>query len=252
MKIRTLLLVISAMSLTQVVHADDTVNQSNVSDPMMWGIGIGSVLGGAVGGPLGVVVGMTIGGAFTHGQSLTHKLAVSDEEIVRLKKNLARLGQSNAIQVVQVGRTATLPNLHQNSEIEDLKQAITGHLSTAVYFGMGESDVPEYYQERLTELAGFLINQPGFGVHLKGYADRRGSVVENVALAGDRIKAVRQKLVGLGIEDSQITTVSLGESEPVTKIGDGASYGYDRRVRIEIVIPEETYLPFVTLGEVLP
>ena len=150
MKIRTLLLIISAMSLTQVVHADDTVNQSNVSDPMMWGIGIGSVLGGAVGGPLGVVVGMTIGGAFTHGQSLTHKLAVSDEEIVRLKKNLARLGQSNAIQVVQVGRTATLPNLHQNSEIEDLKQAITGHLSTAVYFGMGESDVPEYYQERLT------------------------------------------------------------------------------------------------------
>jgi len=75
----------------------------------------------------------------------------------------------------------------------------------------------------------YLVANPTRRVVIEGNADERGSREYNLALGQKRAEAVKSRLRLLGVQESQIETVSLGEEKPVATGSDEASWAQNRR-----------------------
>lgn len=96
----------------------------------------------------------------------------------------------------------------------------------------------------LDEFVGKLKSMNPEVITAVGHTDRLGSEVYNQKLSEQRVAAVKDYLVGKGIEPNRISTAGKGEMQPVTKAEDcpGAKSAKvitclqpDRRVEIEVV-----------------
>lgn len=85
-------------------------------------------------------------------------------------------------------------------------------------FAFGKAELTESHRKRLAELAvrlkRLLAEPPGGRVMAIGHTDKVGSEKGNEALGQQRADAVRDALVGPGIDATGIHTDSLGESVP--------------------------------------
>lgn len=84
----------------------------------------------------------------------------------------------------------------------------------SVYFDFGETVIKPEYRELIQKQAEFMKAHPNAVVTLEGNTDERGSSEYNLALGDRRANAVRDALELIGVRDSQIKTVSLGEEHP--------------------------------------
>jgi peptidoglycan-associated lipoprotein len=71
-------------------------------------------------------------------------------------------------------------------------------------------------------------------VRLEGHADERGSTEYNLSLGQRRAESVRNYLVGLGLAESRLDTLSYGEERPAARGHDQASWDINRRVEFAI------------------
>jgi len=109
-------------------------------------------------------------------------------------------------------------------------------LSVDVNFATDSTVVGQEYRYQVANLADFLKANPGIGVEIKGYADKRGSVAHNKDLAQKRAEAIKEMLVNdYNIASSRVTPVGLGETARVTP-HKGAEGNYrNRRVEARII-----------------
>jgi peptidoglycan-associated lipoprotein len=91
-----------------------------------------------------------------------------------------------------------------------------------VFFDYDSAQIRESERAKVEAVADFLRKNPRAGVIIAGHCDERGSREYNMALGERRALAVRQYLVGLGINASVIQTVSYGEENPAA-FGTGES-----------------------------
>ena len=84
----------------------------------------------------------------------------------------------------------------------------------SVYFDFGEFVIKPEYQALIQHQADLLKAHANVVVTLQGNTDERGSSEYNLALGDRRANVVRKALEVLGVSDSQIKTVSLGEEHP--------------------------------------
>jgi peptidoglycan-associated lipoprotein len=84
----------------------------------------------------------------------------------------------------------------------------------SVYFDFGDTVIKPEYRELIQKQAEFLKAHANAVVTLEGNTDERGSSEYNLALGDRRANAVRHALELIGVPDSQIKTVSLGEEHP--------------------------------------
>ncbi len=84
----------------------------------------------------------------------------------------------------------------------------------SVYFDFGDFVIKPEYSALIQRHADFMKAHPNAVVTLQGNTDERGSSEYNLALGDRRANVVRKALEVLGVPDSQIKTVSLGEEHP--------------------------------------
>jgi len=84
----------------------------------------------------------------------------------------------------------------------------------SVYFDFGDFTIKPEYRGLIQRQAEIMKANASVVVTLQGNADERGSSEYNLALGDRRANAVRKALEVLGVSDSQIRTVSLGEEHP--------------------------------------
>ena len=100
------------------------------------------------------------------------------------------------------------------------------------YFKFDSSDVAKKYMPILQAHATYLINHASAHVRLEGNTDERGTREYNLALGERRSQAIKQILVLDGAPQSQITTVSYGEENPVCTQHDEQCWAKNRRVNL--------------------
>lgn len=101
-----------------------------------------------------------------------------------------------------------------------------------IYFEYDKSEIQEQYRDIVDAHASYLSEHPDVSVTLEGHADERGSREYNLALGERRAIAVQRQLTLLGVQASQIRTVSYGEERPVAPGHDESSWSKNRRVEI--------------------
>jgi hypothetical protein len=106
--------------------------------------------------------------------------------------------------VVALGATPAIaqPNSSQHPRIGKLAE---------IPFATGSAEL-QLTDNKLGEVAGWAVDNPGGFIVLDGNADRRGSSTVNIRLSLRRAQAVRERLVLLGVDPDQIVIAAYGET----------------------------------------
>ncbi|MFP6624774.1 MAG: OmpA family protein [Myxococcota bacterium] len=77
---------------------------------------------------------------------------------------------------------------------------------------------------------GDKVRRTGGAVRLEGFCDERGDEEYNLALGERRANSVKQYLENLGVDSSQMRTLSYGEAKPAVAGHTEDAWRYNRRV----------------------
>lgn len=103
----------------------------------------------------------------------------------------------------------------------------TANLSP-VYFGFDQITIGNDMVDKLVENAAY-IQQTGANVVIAGNCDERGTNEYNLALGEKRALAAKQYLIDLGVDETQLRTISYGEERPLFLDQDEFSWSQNRR-----------------------
>ena len=99
----------------------------------------------------------------------------------------------------------------------------------SVFFDYDSYVVPGTGRAVVENHAGYLAKNGGRRIIIQGNTDERGGTEYNLALGQKRAEAVRKSLAVLGVADSQMEAVSLGENKPAATGTDEATWAKNRR-----------------------
>lgn len=105
----------------------------------------------------------------------------------------------------------------------------------SIFFDYDSFVVKDQYRPTVEAHARYLTTNKARRIVIQGNTDERGSREYNLALGQKRAEAVRRSLSLLGVPESQMEAVSLGEEKPRATGTDEASLAENRRA--DIVYP---------------
>ena len=103
----------------------------------------------------------------------------------------------------------------------------------SIYFEFGTSKIRDTSLPRLNEILDYLKANPSHQIEVGGHTDNVGSERINQAMSKNRAEAAMQWLVEHGIDNSRITAVGYGSSQPLASNDDEVN-GRELNRRIEI------------------
>ena len=112
-----------------------------------------------------------------------------------------------------------------------LGQAPEG-LASLIYFDFDDYTIRSEFMQVIEGHARFLNADRQRRVVLEGHTDERGGREYNLALGQKRADAVRRALSLLGVNDSQVESVSFGKEKPANLASDEFAHSQNRRVEL--------------------
>ncbi len=103
-------------------------------------------------------------------------------------------------------------------------------------FAPGRADLKPEAKASLGKLVAFVNQDPSKPIRIEGHTDSRGSANANLLLSQRRADAVRDALIAAGVAASRITSVGLGECQPVA--GNDTEEGRARNRRVDVILEE--------------
>lgn len=103
-----------------------------------------------------------------------------------------------------------------------------------LFFELNSAVIQSTSEATLNELFIFMQTNPNIKIQIVGHTDNKGSATYNQKLSQNRAKAVNDVLVRRGIEQSRITWVGKGSTDPVTT--NDTEDGRAKNRRVEFVI----------------
>jgi peptidoglycan-associated lipoprotein len=109
------------------------------------------------------------------------------------------------------------------------KRPARGKLSRELFFANASSEISAGNRAKLSSTAEWLKSNPDKSITIEGHANTTGSPDANMTLSRSRADAVKDYLVGEGVDESRISVEAFGMERP--KYSPGSS-GKNRRVVI--------------------
>jgi peptidoglycan-associated lipoprotein len=98
-----------------------------------------------------------------------------------------------------------------------------------VFYDYNKSEIREDQIAALQNNARVLKTNGRVNVLIEGHCDERGTEEYNLALGERRARSAKDYLVGLGIADNRISTISYGESKPFAEGHNEGAWQQNRR-----------------------
>ena len=119
-------------------------------------------------------------------------------------------------------------------EIRSADSAGAGPAGVArvIYFDYDSFTVRSEFQPAVDAHSRFLTSNKAGKIAIEGHTDERGGREYNLALGQKRAEAVRRSMTLLGVAESQIEAVSLGEEKPAQTGSTEESYARNRRAEV--------------------
>ena len=103
-----------------------------------------------------------------------------------------------------------------------------------IFFEINRKGLTDDGKAALQRHAEFLKNESDWGVLVQGYTDQQGSMSFNKILGLKRAETVKQHLMSLGVPETAIRTVSLGEEGALCIDSSDTCRRTNRRVHLEL------------------
>jgi len=150
-----------------------------------------------------------------------------------------RLAESRASEVELARREAELASLQVDTlkrQLENLqlRQTESGVVVTLgdVLFETGEVVLADNAHASLEEVVDLLQSEPDKLIRIEGHTDSVGAAEANLQLSEQRAVAVMAALVDLGVDQSRVTAIGLGEDFPISSNDDEGGRSRNRRVDV--------------------
>ncbi len=101
-----------------------------------------------------------------------------------------------------------------------------------VQFDYKKWNVKPQFNSNLDNIEDILKRNSGLMIRIEGHTDDIGSAKYNIDLSGKRAHAIKDYLVGKGIEPSRITTKGLGYAQPIADNDTPKGRALNRRAEI--------------------
>jgi len=178
------------------------------------GAGGGAVVGGAIGHAagntaVGAIIGAAVGG--TTGAIIGSNM---DKRAEEMRKDLS------------------------NATIERVGEGIKITFDSGILFVTNSSELQPAAKANIESLSRILNKYPDTNILIEGDTDNEGTEEYNQQLSEHRAQAVADYQKRLGVAGSRISTVGLGESNPVASNETAAGRQQNRRVEVAIFANE--------------
>jgi len=108
-------------------------------------------------------------------------------------------------------------------------------LPSNITFATGSANISQSFNPVLHDVARVLKKYEKTTMLIEGHTDSTGSAEYNQQLSLNRANAVRNNLVGNGVDSRRVTTEGYGESMPVADNDTESGRQLNRRVELRIV-----------------
>ena len=98
-----------------------------------------------------------------------------------------------------------------------------------VFFGYDSSDLDSDALELLQDQVAWLKQNSEVSVTIEGHCNERGTREYNLALGEKRAQAVKNYLIGLGINPDRVSTISYGKERPAVVGSNDGAWAQNRR-----------------------
>ena len=82
----------------------------------------------------------------------------------------------------------------------------------------------------------YLLSNPNYSITIQGHTDDIGDAQDNLILSRNRAAGVKSYLIELGIDESRLSSVGLGESQPKFPNNSSLNRKNNRRTEFELRI----------------
>jgi peptidoglycan-associated lipoprotein len=119
-------------------------------------------------------------------------------------------------------------NYSRNSEI---------FKADTIHFAFDSSVVKDDEKPKASAVADYLKSNPSNAVEIEGHCDERGTEEYNRSLGDRRSLALREVLIGLGIDAGKVVTISYGKDKPEDPGHDESAWKQNRRGVFVLLTP---------------
>ncbi len=174
------------------------------------GAGAGGVAGGVIGHQfghtaLGAIIGAAVGG--TTGALIGRHM---DQQAEEMRQDI------------------------KNAKIERVGEGIKITFDSGILFETASYQLQSVARTNIVSLAKILNKYQDTNILIEGDTDNQGSNEYNQNLSEQRARAVANNLMGLNVVGSRISTVGMGELNPVAT--NDTDYGREQNRRVEVAI----------------
>src|SRR3990172_2412166 len=174
------------------------------------GAGVGGVAGGVIGHQLGntavgAIIGAAVGG--TAGALIGRHM---DRQAEEMRQDI------------------------ENAKIERIGEGIKITFDSGILFEYDSSELQPVAKANIESLAKILQKYPDTNILIEGDTDNTGTDEYNQKLSERRAQAVADYQKSLGVAGSRISTVGLGELNPIAS--NDSDYGREQNRRVEVAI----------------
>ena len=210
-KIKNLLVIFAVTASVFIIGCSAS---NTVKGGVIGGVG-GAVVGGVIGNQfgntaLGAVIGAAVGG--TAGALIGNDM---DKQAEEMEKEL------------------------EDAKVERVGEGILISFDSGILFGYDSSTLQPEAKANISKLADILKKYPDSNILITGHTDSDGSENYNQTLSEKRAQSVSDYTMYKGISPSRLSTVGLGETEPVASNDTADGKQLSRRVEIAIYASEE-------------
>lgn len=196
------------------------------------GLGSGAAIGALAGGPVGLIIGAAMGGWL--GDRFHHERAAraeSDQQASQAQAQTVSLEQRLSGTERQLAASESELQSERSAHRDDVEHAV----ALDVHFRTEDSTIDAGDEQRLAELASFVVPLDGTVIRLDGHADVRGTQKYNDSLSAARAESVRDALVRAGMPAERIVVTSEGSADATATDQDADGMALDRRVAVTVV-----------------
>lgn len=133
--------------------------------------------------------------------------------------------QANLAEAAALALRARLEGMAPHRGKLGMQMTVTGGA-----FASGHASLKPEARQHLGKLIQFVKSKPGKSIRIEGYTDSTGAASANKALSLQRAQAVRNALIAAGVQASRMSTVGMGEADPIASNSTTSGRAMNRRV----------------------
>jgi peptidoglycan-associated lipoprotein len=127
------------------------------------------------------------------------------------------------------------PDLNDLSKFDQDRAKFAANM---VHFDFDSAVIKSSEKPNMEAVAAFMKSDSSSALLIEGHCDERGTEEYNRSLGERRALALREALVGLGVDPNKVTTRSFGKDQPVDRAHNESAWKMNRRGEFVVLHPK--------------